>query len=91
MKKFERVFYISVAGIPPQDIPTYMEKVKENLLEQTGKVKDGELTIDNYFIPIRRMESHVEYYELDDGVPYKTLVFPKDPATIEDIDPTKPS
>ena len=56
MKIVNRVFYIDVTGLSPNDIPEYMEKVRETYAkEDDGKIssmrKEG--TWEDLFVPIR--------------------------------------
>jgi hypothetical protein len=80
-----RVFYIDVANIPPESVPTYVEEQRKNL--RTNQVVDratGRLDLryaplsieDDYFIPVRGGES---------GTKIDTLAGGQNAAAVEDV------
>jgi hypothetical protein len=80
-----RVFYIDVANIPPNDVPTYLEEQKKNLRssqvidKNTGRVdlRYNPLSVDeDYFIPVRGG---------DTGTKIDTLAGGQNTAAVEDV------
>jgi len=80
-----RVFYIDVANIPPESVPTYVEEQRKNL--RTNQVVDratGRLDLryaplsieDDYYIPVRGGES---------GTKIDTLAGGQNAAAVEDV------
>lgn len=71
-----RIFYIDVGNVPPEDIPTYMEKARATLRsnqvidKSTGRVdlRYNPLSVDeDYFIPVRGGESGTRIDTLPGG------------------------
>ena len=80
-----RVFYVDVANIPPENIPTYVEEQRKNLRtnqvidRNTGRVdlRYSPLSVeDDYFIPVRGSES---------GTKIDTLAGGQNTASVEDV------
>ena len=80
-----RVFYIDVANIPPNDVPSYVEEQKRNLRssqvidKNTGRVdlRYNPLSVDeDYFIPVRGGET---------GTKIDTLAGGQNAAAVEDV------
>jgi hypothetical protein len=80
-----RVFYIDVANISPNDVPTYVEQQKQNLRSSqvvdrtTGRVdlRYNPLSVDeDYFIPVRGS---------DTGTKIDTLAGGQNTAAVEDV------
>ena len=80
-----RVFYIDVANISPNDVPTYIEEQKKNLRSSqvidktTGRVdlRYNPLSVDeDYFIPVRGG---------DTGTKIDTLAGGQNAAAVEDV------
>ena len=80
-----RVFYVDVANIPPESVPTYVEEQRKNLRtnqvidRNTGRVdlRYSPLSVeDDYFIPVRGGES---------GTKIDTLAGGQNAASVEDV------
>lgn len=80
-----RVFYIDVANIPPQEVPTYIEQQRANLRtspvadQQTGRVdlRYNPMSVEeDYFIPVRGSDS---------GTKIDTLPGGQNAAAVEDV------
>ena len=80
-----RVFYLDVANIPPESVPTYVEEQRKNLRtnqvidRNTGRVdlRYSPLSVeDDYFIPVRGGES---------GTRIDTLAGGQNTASVEDV------
>jgi len=80
-----RVFYLDVANIPPESVPTYVEEQRKNLRtnqvvdRNTGRVdlRYSPLSVeDDYFIPVRGGES---------GTRIDTLAGGQNAASVEDV------
>lgn len=80
-----RVFYIDVANVPPQEVPTYIEQQRQNLRtapvvdRQTGRVdlRYNPMSVEeDYFIPVRGGDS---------GTKIDTLAGGQNTAAVEDV------
>jgi hypothetical protein len=81
-----RVFYVDVSHLAPNDIPSYMEQVKQTLRSQSvisrtdGRVDQRygpQAIIDDYFVPRRGTE---------DGTKIETLAGGQNATAIEDVE-----
>ena len=80
-----RVFYIDVANVPPQEVPTYIEQQRQNMRttpvvdRQTGRVdlRYNPMSVEeDFFIPVRGGES---------GTKIDTLAGGQNTAAVEDV------
>ena len=71
-KIVQRVFYISVAGVPADKLVAHIDEVKKSLLgsteEMKTKVEDsscGSVLWEDLFIPVKYSDSRVEFMQIN--------------------------
>lgn len=62
MKLLQRTFYINVEGVRPNDIPGYIDAVKQTCgpTDHDTEAKVPGLVVMHYFIPIRHGDTRIE-------------------------------